>query len=193
MMVKYQHFPMRGNRFSRWIGRLGLRVLGGWKVVGEMPDLKKAIVPVAPHTSNWDFFVGIFAMLALGLRLSFLGKHQIFVFPVKRVLTWLGGIPVNRASPHGVVGDITAAFAERDSLILALSPEGTRKKVEKWRTGFLYMARDAKVPVVPVALDFSQREIRIGQPIEVNENVEAGLAAVQKFTCQARGKVPEYE
>lgn len=184
---------MRGNRFSRWIGRLGLRVLGGWKVVGEMPDIKKAIVPVAPHTSNWDFFVGVFAMLALGLKLSFLGKHQIFVFPVKGILTWLGGIPVNRASPHGVVGDITTEFSQRDSLILALSPEGTRKKVLKWRTGFLYMARDAKVPVVPVALDFAAREIRIGQSIKVGQDIEAGLAAVKEFTSQARGKVPENE
>lgn len=184
---------MRGNRFSRWIGRLGLRALGGWKVVGQMPDIKKAIVPAAPHTSNWDFFVGIFGMLALGLRISFLGKHQIFVFPVRRILTWLGGIPVNRASPHGVVGDITTAFAERDSLILALSPEGTRKKVENWRTGFLYIARDAKVPVVPLALDFAMREIRIGQPIEITDDIEAGLAAVKAFTGQARGKIPEYE
>ncbi len=193
MMMKYQHFPMRGNRFSRWVGRLGLRVLGGWKVVGQMPDIKKAIVPAAPHTSNWDFFVGIFAMLALGLRISFLGKHQIFIFPVRRILIWLGGIPVNRASSQGVVGDITVAFAERESLILALSPEGTRKKVVNWRTGFLYMARDAKVPVVPVALDFSRREIRIGQPIEINDDIDAGLAAVKAFTGQARGKIPEYE
>lgn len=193
MMMKYQHFPMRGNRFSRWVGRLGLRVLGGWKIVGQMPDIKKAIVPAAPHTSNWDFFVGIFAMLALGLRISFLGKHQIFVFPVRRILIWLGGIPVNRASSQGVVGDITVAFAERDSLILALSPEGTRKKVENWRTGFLYMARDAKVPVVPVALDFAKREIRIGQAIEISDDIEAGLAAVKAFTGQARGKIPEYE
>lgn len=168
-----------------------MRLLGGWKVVGHMPDIKKAIVPVAPHTSNWDFFVGVFAMLALGLNLSFLGKQEIFVFPVRRILNWLGGIPVNRASPHGVVGDIAKQFNERDQLILALSPEGTRSKVEHWRTGFLYMARAAKVPVVPVALDFSKREIRIGQPIEIGDDIEKGLAEVQTFTSQAQAKYPE--
>ncbi len=162
-------------------------------MVGTMPDIKKAIVPAGPHTSNWDFFVGIFAMLSLGLRISFLGKHQIFVFPVRGILTWLGGIPVNRGSANGVVGDITAEFKARDSLIVALSPEGTRKKVEQWRTGFLYMARDAKVPVVPVALDFSTREIRIGEPIAVTDDIAASLAAVKQFTGQARGKHPEYE
>lgn len=192
-MVEYKNFPMRGNWFSRGLGRLGLRICGGWRVVGQMPDIKKAIVPAAPHTSNWDFFIGMFAMLALGLKVSFLGKHQIFIFPVRGLLTWLGGIPVNRSSANGVVGDITQTLIERDSLILALSPEGTRKKVEEWRTGFLYMARDAKVPVVPVAFDFSKREIRIGQPIEVTEDITAGLAAVKQFTGQARGKYPEFE
>lgn len=184
---------MRGNRFSRGFGRLGLRILGGWKVIGQMPDIKKAIIPVAPHTSNWDFFIGMFAMLALGLNISFLGKHQIFIFPIRRLLIWLGGIPVNRASAHGVVGNISKAFAERDTLILGLSPEGTRKKIIQWRTGFLYMARDANVPVVPVALDFSKREVRIGLPIRVSDDLDSALRAVKNFTCQARGKHPEYE
>ncbi|RUO40158.1 acyltransferase [Aliidiomarina taiwanensis] len=166
-------------------------LLGGWKVVGQMPDIKKAIVPVAPHTSNWDFFIGVFAMLALGLKLSFLGKKEIFVFPVRRLLTWLGGVPVNRASAHGVVADIAKQFNEREQLILALSPEGTRSKVEHWRTGFLHMARAAKVPVVPVALDFAKREIQIGQPIEIDDDIEKGLKEVQAFTRQAQAKYPE--
>ena len=127
-----RQLPQRGNSFSRWFGRLGLRVLGGWKVVGEMPNLPKAIVPVAPHTSNWDFFVGLFAMFALGLKLSFLGKHTIFVFPVKRLLLWLGGIPLNRASPQGVVEQMVVTFNEREQLLLALYPEGTRKHMPEW-------------------------------------------------------------
>jgi len=190
-MQKYNNFPVRGNRFSRAFGRLGLRLLGGWKVVGDMPDVKKAIVPVAPHTSNWDFFVGVFAMLALGLKLSFLGKKEIFVFPVHQLLVWLGGIPVNRASPHDVVGDIAKQFEKREKLVLALSPEGTRSKVESWRTGFLYMARAARVPVVPVALDFAKKEIRIGQAIDIGDDLELGLTKVQAFTSQAQAKYPE--
>lgn len=192
-ITTYKNFPMRGNAFSRAFGRFGLRLCGGWRVVGEMPDIAKAIVPVAPHTSNWDFFIGMFSMLALGIRLSFLGKHQIFRFPVRGILTWLGGIPVNRANANGVVADITKAFLERERLILALSPEGTRKKVIEWRLGFLYMARDAQVPLIPVALDFSRREVRIGQAIQVNEDIAVTLAEVKHFTGQARGKYPEHE
>ncbi|CUS48326.1 MAG: 1-acyl-sn-glycerol-3-phosphate acyltransferase [Idiomarinaceae bacterium HL-53] len=188
----WQHLPVRTGRFGRSFGRLGLRCLGGWKVVGRMPDIPKAVVPVAPHTSNWDFFVGVFAMFALGLKLSFLGKHSIFVFPVKRLLLSLGGIPVNRSNPNGVVGQMVETFAERAQLLLALSPEGTRSKVDEWKKGFLYIARDAKVPVVPVALDFSKRELRIGQPIVVTD-IDLGLQAVKNFTQQARGKRPEFE
>ncbi|RTE85562.1 MULTISPECIES: 1-acyl-sn-glycerol-3-phosphate acyltransferase [Gammaproteobacteria] len=187
---QWQHLPVRNGRFGRWFGRLGLRCLGGWKITGELPDIPKAVIAVAPHTSNWDFFVGIFAMFALRLKISFLGKHSIFVFPVKRLLMAMGGIPVNRGSAKGVVGEMVAAFNEREHLLLGLSPEGTRSKVEEWKKGFLYMARDAKVPVIPVALCFQSREIQIGEPIHI-EDIDVGLAAVKAFTGQAQGKRPE--
>lgn len=188
-----QYLPQQGNRFSRWFGRLGLRLLGGWTIQGELPDLPKAVIPVAPHTSNWDFFVGVFAMFALGMRLSFLGKHSIFVFPVNRLLRALGGIPVNRASAHGIVGEMVQEFQRREQLLLALSPEGTRKKIPEWRKGFLFIARDAKVPLIPVAFCFATKEIRISEPIYVEDDVEVTLAQVKAFTRQARGKRPEFE
>lgn len=186
----WQHLPVRNGRFSRCFGRLGLRCLGRWKVVNELPDIPKAVVAVAPHTSNWDFFVGIFVMFALGLKISFLGKHSIFVFPVKRLLMAMGGIPVNRTSAKGVVGEMVTAFHEREHLLLGLSPEGTRSKVEEWKKGFLYIAREAKVPVIPVALDFKHKEIRIGEPVYITD-IDTGLKEVKAFTGQAQGKRPE--
>lgn len=184
--------PRRGNAFSRWVGRVGMRIFGGWRMNGQLPELRRAIIPVAPHTSNWDFFVGVFVMLALGVKLSFLGKHTIFRFPVNGILRWLGGIPVNRSSAQGVVGQMVTEFQQRQSLILALAPEGTRKKVSDWKRGFLHIAHQAQVPVIPVAFDFAKRSIDIGQPLMISADIEMELARVKAATAHAVGKNPEY-
>ncbi|GAB3297933.1 lysophospholipid acyltransferase family protein [Pseudidiomarina andamanensis] len=185
-------FPLRGNAFSRWVGRVGLRLLGGWRVVGDLPHVKKAIIPVAPHTSNWDFFIGVFAMLALGLNLSYLGKHTIFRFPVNGLLRWLGGIPVDRRAASGVVEQMTAQFQQRDELILALSPEGTRKKVQEWKKGFLHIAQAAQVPVVPIALDFSRKVVEITPAFMITGTIDEELQRVKAALSHAVGKYPEH-
>jgi 1-acyl-sn-glycerol-3-phosphate acyltransferase len=185
-------FPLRGNAFSRWVGRVGLRLLGGWRVVGDLPHVKKAIIPVAPHTSNWDFFIGVFAMLALGLNLSYLGKHTIFRFPVNGLLRWLGGIPVDRRAASGVVEQMVAQFNQRDHLILALSPEGTRKKVAEWKKGFLHIAQAAQVPVVPIALDFSKKVVEITPPFMITGSIDDELQRVKDALAHAVGKYPEH-
>lgn len=185
-------FPLRGNAFSRWVGRVGLRLLGGWHVVGDLPQVKKAIIPVAPHTSNWDFFIGVFAMLALGLNLSYLGKHTIFRFPVNGLLRWLGGIPVDRRAASGVVEQMVAQFQQRDELILALSPEGTRKKVQEWKRGFLHIAQAAQVPVVPIALDFSRKVVEITPAFMITGTIDEELQRVKAALSHAVGKYPEH-
>ncbi|WP_241967708.1 lysophospholipid acyltransferase family protein [Pseudidiomarina insulisalsae] len=184
--------PTRGNRFSRWIGRVGMRLLGGWRIEGELPQTRQAIIPVAPHTSNWDFFVGVFVMLALGLKLSFLGKHTIFRFPVNGLLRWLGGIPVDRRAAQGVVGQMVEQFEQRDELILALAPEGTRKKVSEWKKGFLHMARRAEVPVIPVGMDFSRRVIDIRPPMMITGDIDEELQRVKHAVAHAEGKNPQH-
>ena len=100
--------PRRGSAPLRAAGRALLAAMG-WRVEGEIPDLPKFVIAVAPHTSNWDFVVGMGAMFALDLRLSFLGKHTLFRGPYAPLLRWLGGIPVDRGSPHGVVGEAVQA------------------------------------------------------------------------------------
>lgn len=185
-------FPLRGNRFSRWVGRVGMRLLGGWRIEGELPNIRKAIVPVAPHTSNWDFFVGVFAMLALGLNLNYLGKHTIFRFPVNGILRWLGGIPVDRRAASGVVEQMVVQFNQREHLVLALSPEGTRTKVVEWKKGFLHMAKAAQVPVVPIAFDFSRKIIDITPAMMVTGDIDAELQRVKQAVAHAVGKYPEH-
>ncbi|RUO29139.1 lysophospholipid acyltransferase family protein [Aliidiomarina sanyensis] len=170
-----------------------MKLLGGWTIHGELPDIPKAIIPVAPHTSNWDFFVGLCVKLALGLRVSFLGKHSIFVFPIRGLLTWLGGIPVKRDSAHGVVGQMVDEFAQREQLVLVIAPEGTRSKVKEWKKGFLHIALGANVPLVPVSFCFKTRRINIADPIWPKEDVEQTLSEIKAFTDQAVGKRPELQ
>ena len=169
-----------------------MRLLGGWKVEGQLPDTRQAIIPVAPHTSNWDFFVGVFVMLALGLKLSYLGKHTIFRFPVNRLLRWLGGIPVDRRASQGVVGQMVEQFQQRHELILALAPEGTRTRVTEWKKGFLHMAKAAQIPVVPVAMDFSRKVIDIRPAMMITGDIDAELQRVKQAVAHAVGKNPQH-
>ena len=184
-------FPSRGNRFSRWVGRLGMRLMGGWQVTGQFPDLGKAVLPVAPHTSNMDFPVGVFVKLALGLRVSFLGKHSLFRFPIKRLMIWLGGIPVRRDAAHGVVEQMTAQFQSREQLMLVVAPEGTRSKVPEFKKGFLYIAQAAEVPLVPIAFDFARRCVDICEPVWVGDDAEAALRTVKQRLAHAVGRNPD--
>ncbi|MBY6064935.1 acyltransferase [Pseudidiomarina sediminum] len=169
-----------------------MRLLGGWRIEGQLPDTRQAIIPVAPHTSNWDFFVGVFVMLALGLKLSYLGKHTIFRFPVNGLLRWLGGIPVDRRSAQGVVGQMVEQFKQRDELILALAPEGTRTRVQEWKKGFIHIAKSAQVPVVPVAMDFARKVVDIRPPMMIRGDIDAELQRVKAAVAHAVGKNPQH-
>lgn len=179
--------PRRGNAALAAFGRGMLRVLG-WRIEGEIPDVPKLVIAVAPHTSNWDFVVGIAAMFALDLRLSFLGKHTIFRGPFDALLRWMGGIPVDRASPHGVVAECVRAFAQSDRRVLAIAPQGTRKGRGRFRSGFLHIARGAGVPVLLAALDYGARCVRLGPLLHACADVEADLARIEAHFATVRGK-----
>jgi 1-acyl-sn-glycerol-3-phosphate acyltransferase len=159
------------------LGRLALG-LRGWRIEGTVPDAPKMIMIVAPHTSNWDFIVSVAAMFAIGLRGTFLGKDTLFRWPLGVVMRWLGGFPVIRDSRHNVVRQTTDMMRSRDRVLLALSPEGTRRKRPRWRTGFYYVARGADVPIVPVALDYAARTVRIFPPYHATADVDADLRAL---------------
>lgn len=161
-LSKYpDNWPPFGNRFSRWFGRKVL-ALWGWSFEGDFPNENKVIVAVAPHTSNWDFIVGLLAMFALGFKANWLGKHSLFVGPFNTIFRFYGGLPVDRSAADGVVEQIKTVFEERDFVILALAPEGTRKRVGKLKTGFLRMANAANVPILLVAFDYQKKKLVIG-------------------------------
>jgi len=171
----------------RAFGRAVLRLLG-WRVEGTVPNLPKFVIAVAPHTSNWDFVVGAAAMFALDLRLSFLGKHTLFRGPLGPVMRWMGGIAVDRSSPHGVVGDAVAAFAQSGRRILAIAPQGTRTPELRFKSGFLHIAKGAGVPVMVATLDYGERVVRLGPTLEVGPDIEAERARIEAMFAGVRGK-----
>lgn len=179
--------PRRGNAFWRWVGRAALRI-GGWKLEGAFPDVAKCVVAVAPHTSNWDFPVGASAMFALDLKVRFIGKHTLFVWPFSVFLRWMGGVPVDRRAAHGVVGEAVQAFRDSSAFMLVIAPEGTRSKVERFKSGFLHIARGAQVPVVLVALDWRERTIRIGPVVTVGEDIDAERERIEAHFARFRGR-----
>ena len=162
------------------IGRGALH-MAGWKIVGELPHLPKFVIVVAPHTSNWDFMVGLAAKFALSLDLTWFGKDSLFRGPLGFVLRQLGGRPVRRDTPEGVVAEMAAIVRAERQFILALAPEGTRKRVSAWRTGFYHIAEAADIPIVPVWFDWSCREIGIGRPMRTTGQVDSDLAALQSL------------
>ncbi len=163
----------------------------GWTIEGEFPNLRKFVIIVAPHTSNWDFPVGVAAKLALGLRARFLGKDTLFRFPLGILMRGLGGIPVDRSQPNDVVGHIVREFAAQGRLILVIAPEGTRRRVERWRTGFYHIAHGAAVPILPVAFDWGRHSIQVGTVFTTTGDVERDVRELQRFYEGVRGRNPD--
>lgn len=183
--------PTSGNFVTRGIGRLALRALGGWAFRGHLPDLARFVIIVAPHTSSWDFVIGVAAKLALGLRIGYLGKHTLFRPPLGWLMRALGGIPVHRRTSTETVQQVVDRFATERQMVLALSPEGTRRKVERWRSGFWHIAHGAGVPIVPVGLDFPTRTIRIGEPVPPGDDLDVAVAGLKAWYRGIEGRYPE--
>jgi 1-acyl-sn-glycerol-3-phosphate acyltransferase len=182
--------PSRGNRLSRALGRAALALLG-WRFEGEVPNVSRVILVVAPHTSNWDFLVGISTMLALGLDARWIGKDTLFRPPLGPLLRWLGGTPIDRDAPEGVVENAVRQLGAADRLCLTLSPEGTRRRVERWKTGFHRMARRADVPVWPVALDYSRKAVVLLPLYTVSDDVEGDVRALRSLFTPAMARHPD--
>jgi 1-acyl-sn-glycerol-3-phosphate acyltransferase len=172
----------------RALGRSLLRVWG-WRIVGEFPALRRFVIVVAPHTSNWDFVVGLAAKFALSLRAVWIGKHTLFRPPFGKLLRRLGGVPVHRDAPHAVVQQIIDEFAAREAMVFVLAPEGTRKRVERWRSGYWHVAHGAGVPVIPVGFDFALRTIFIGPPHETTDDLNADE---ERLRAYVRGIAPRH-
>jgi 1-acyl-sn-glycerol-3-phosphate acyltransferase len=166
--------------------------LFGWRVAGDIPAISQCVVIVAPHTSNWDFPVCIFTMFAVGLRLTWYGKHTLFRFPVKSLLHWFGGEPIDRSVAGGHVESAIERFGRGTPWVLGVSPEGTRKRVERWKLGFYRIAVGAAVPVVPVSLDYGHHLVTIGSPVTMTGDEAKDLPALAAHFRPEMAKYPDH-
>ncbi len=172
---------VRPNALARWCGRTLLR-LGGWRMVGAFPDLPKVVMIGAPHSSNWDGVWGFGVKLALGLDVRILGKDSLFRIPLLgTLLRRMGVMPVDRRAAHGVVSQAAALIRGNDRFWYGLAPEGTRKRVEQWKTGFWKIARAADVPVLPAYFHYGQRVVGIGPPFALSDDMHADIARIQAW------------
>lgn len=176
-----------GNAFTRAIGRSILR-LGGWRVTGEWPDIDKVVIIVAPHSSAWDAIWGIAAKVALGLRIVFIGKKEVFWGPVGWLLRLFGGVPVDRSAPGGIVDQVANQMRDAERMWFVLAPEGTRRKVEKWKTGFWKIARRAQVPVFCIGFNYPERTICLGEMVTLTDDMEADVRRIRALFAHYKGK-----
>lgn len=176
--------PLTSRRRRLARGALRLR---GWRLAGALPDLPKYLIILAPHTCYWDWPLGMLAAAGFGLKASWLGTDSIFRWPVAGLLRRLGGIPVRRDRRDGVVSQVVAAFAAADSLVVGMTPEGTRFRSPHWRSGFYHMALGAGVPVVPASLDGPTRQIAVGPPLHLSGDLRRDMEVIRLFYADARG------
>ena len=182
-----ENVPKRKNYFLPWIGKFIFAIFG-WGLKNEFPNIPKFVIIFGPHTSNWDFVFGIAAIFILGAKISWMGKQPFFRKPFGGILRWLGGIPIDRSSSHGVVDTMINQYKSRDEFILAIAPEGTRKKVERWKTGFYRIATGADVPILMACFDYKNKIISFGPLIYPSGNLNADIEDMQLLFENIREK-----
>jgi 1-acyl-sn-glycerol-3-phosphate acyltransferase len=173
-----------------WLRKLarGLLRLGGWRMVGRFPDLEKVVLIGAPHSSNWDGIWGYLAKFALGLDLHVLAKRELFWWPLGTVLRRLGVIPVDRAAARGLIEQVVERFEREERFWLGIAPEGTRKRVERWKPGFWKIASAAGVPVLPAYFHYPDKVIGIGEPFQLSGDMDADIARIRAWYAPWQGK-----
>lgn len=179
------------HRFCSWL----LAKLG-WHFDGQLNPYKPCIIIVGPHTSNWDFIIGIIARGALNTRIHFLGKHQLFIPPWGWLFKAMGGSPVDRRKHNNLVDAAVQHFNQHPNYKLALAPEGTRSPVTRWKTGFYHIAIKADVNIVPVGLDFGKKTIIIAPALKPTGNIEVEMNQLMDFYRTINGRhqkhIPDY-
>lgn len=179
--------PRTHGPIARAIGHLWLRV-GRWRLAGALPDIPQAIIIVAPHTSNWDFTLGLAIKFLLRLEARWLGKDALFRSPLGGFFRAIGGIAVDRSTANNMVQASVDAFARTPQMLLVLSPEGTRTARMTWKSGFYHIARGARVPVVPVAFDWPRKVVTFFPPQIMGDDAASEIARLQALFVGVRGK-----
>lgn len=164
--------------------------LAGWRVVTADPPGPKAVIVFYPHTSNWDFVIGMLYRIAVGFPAHWAAKHTVFRPPLGRLMRRLGGIPVDRRASHGMVGELSGEFERAERLYLAIAPEGTRSRTDRWRSGFYHLALRADVPIGLAFIDYARREIGIAGYVRLCGEVEKDIQTLRNFYATKQGRYP---
>ena len=169
--------------------------LSGWKVVGSFPyQYKKMVIIVAPHTSWKDIMVGFAARSILKVHHArFLGKKELFDGPFGWLFRWLGGTPVDRFSSQGVVDQVVDLYESNEFFLIALAPEGTRKRVNKLRSGFYHIAEKAQVPILPIGLDYGKKQLMIGEAFYASDDEDLDFKKIISFFSSIQGRIPAFD
>ena len=177
---------------SYWIGRSWLRLFG-WRIQGLDSNYRKYVLIAAPHTSNWDFPFMLATAYAMRVRISWFGKDTLFTPPWGWLMRKLGGIPVDRRTRQSLVTQMAEKLKHTDDLILAVPPEGTRKRVDEWKSGFYHIAREAAVPIGLGYLDYERKLCGLGEFVMPTGDIAADMNAIRAFYQDIRGKYPHLE
>lgn len=175
-----------------WVARAWFW-MWGWTVHGEVPPVRQAVLIAAPHTSNWDLPHMLATSFIFRVRLSWMGKHTLFKPPLGWLLRFFHGVPVDRRAPGGLVKQVAAMFGDREGLVMAVPPSGTRGRRELWKSGFYWIADTAQVHVVCAYLDYSRKQAGLGLAFVPSGDVASDMEQVRAFYADKQGKFPDLE
>ena len=177
-----------------WLSRFIYHKLLGWRIQGDIPSdkIKKCVIIAVPHTSWHDFYIGVLLRSILRIKTGFIAKKELFKFPFGFFFKALGGVPLDRTPGQDKVKAIATVFDSKEEFRITLAPEGTRKKVTQLKTGFYYIALEAKVPIVMIAFDFGKKQHRISEPLFPTGDIDKDMKHIHKFFKGTVGKVPAY-
>ena len=187
-------FRAHRPKFVQWLGRVVISILG-WKVNGGISDEHQEdnlVVIVAPHTSNWDGILGVAAIAGLDAKITFIGKHTVFkYFGLGALLRYMGGIPVDRTKPGGIIQDAINQIKDINGTLIGMAPEGTRSKVKEWKTGFLRIAKELNTSIIPASIDFAKKEILLGDVFTPTGNNAKDILDLKDYYSFFTAKHPE--
>ena len=179
--------------FWPWVGRTFLHLLG-WELEGQTPAVDKAVIIAAPHTSNWDFPLAVAVALVHRFHFRWLGKDALFKMPFwGAFMRFLGGIPVDRSGPHGVVASVVERFSHAEPMVLMIPPEGSRSKTTGWKTGFYYIAREAQVPIILGYMDYRRKRAGASRLFYPTGDIDKDFGEFKRFYAGVTGKFPEHQ
>jgi 1-acyl-sn-glycerol-3-phosphate acyltransferase len=179
--------PLLHSRFWPWLMRCLLR-LSGWRLLGQLPDLPKLIIIGAPHSSYWDGVWGLMMKIGLGININIMIKREVLDGPLGIILRPIGLIPINRSAALNVVGQMVNRFEEHDRMWLGITPEGTRKHVKHWKSGFLRIAHEARVPIQTLFIDYPSKTFTLGPLLHASDDHDADMATIRALFRPYRGK-----